>query len=367
MPSLRRSGPTNQLYYIIDNLDRNLFNPILITLSEENKESMIQYFYDLNIKVEKYPLKKWEGIFRYPKGLIKLIKDYDPQTIHTSGFRVDRFASKYINFAPTVCTIRNYMFVDYPATYGKFTGNVMAIAHKKYLKSITKPIACSESIADEYKKKNNVKLDHIQNGVDINKFYTRNESEKIKLRKILSLPEDKIIYISTGHLNSRKDPLTSLKAFIKSDAYQGSVFLLLGHGNLKEKCVELAESHKNIKFVGRVSNVEDYLAASNIFISSSKAEGLPNAMLEAMSSGLGVCVSNIDPHLEIIEGENYVGSVFKVGEQEDCIESINKTYRLYSNKTLEKNNRELIVKNLSAENMSNKYQELYLKLANMSV
>jgi glycosyltransferase involved in cell wall biosynthesis len=46
-------------------------------------------------------------------------------------------------------------------------------------------------------------------------------------------------------------------------------------------------------FAGRVTNVLDYLYAADVFVLPSVAEGLSNALLEAMSVGLPCVVSDI--------------------------------------------------------------------------
>ncbi len=96
----------------------------------------------------------------------------------------------------------------------------------------------------------------------------------------------KSIFISVGHLASGKDPLTIIKAFKR----------FLGDGELKENCLNEIGNNTNIKLVGRVDNVHEYLGASDYFIS---AEGLPNTVLEAMACGLPCVLSNIPPHEEI--------------------------------------------------------------------
>ena len=58
--------------------------------------------------------------------------------------------------------------------------------------------------------------------------------------------------------------------------------------------------------------VKDYLQAADIFISTAVSEGLPNTVLEALSSGLPCILSDIGPHREIIEKNVGAGKLFKL-------------------------------------------------------
>lgn len=71
-------------------------------------------------------------------------------------------------------------------------------------------------------------------------------------------------------------------------------------GYLREK-IEKSGVSGNIKFVGKVKNVNDYLADSDCFILSSNSEGFPNVIVEAMAQGLPVIATNcLSGPLEIL-------------------------------------------------------------------
>jgi GalNAc-alpha-(1->4)-GalNAc-alpha-(1->3)-diNAcBac-PP-undecaprenol alpha-1,4-N-acetyl-D-galactosaminyltransferase len=89
--------------------------------------------------------------------------------------------------------------------------------------------------------------------------------------------------------------------------------ILLGYDHLKQKnqlkwenLVKELNISDSVIFTGKQSNVEDYYSKSSIFAFTSKSEGFPNVIGEAMSSGLPVvafdCVAG--PSDLIINGEN---------------------------------------------------------------
>lgn len=356
--TLKSGGPTNQLSYIVKYLDKSKFKPIIITLSQEESNSLADRFIELGVEHISLNLSRVEGIFKARKKIIKLMKKNGVDIIHTQGIRADIISAKYLKKYKRVCTLRNYPYYDYIMTYGRLKGYIMAYLHLQNMKKIDSANACSKSVSKMLKERNDYSINYIQNGVDLEYYHIIDNKQKIKLRERINLPINKKIFISVGHLNDRKDPLTIIRAFKKLDNY---MLIFLGDGNLKEKCLVEIADNDNIKLIGYVANVKDYLQASDYFISASKAEGLPNTVIEAMACGLPCILSNISPHKEIIELDNKAGRIFEVGnyiELSDKIQDIsNGNYNIMS-----RNAFNLVEKNLSAKKMSQKYQKLYIDI-----
>lgn len=73
---------------------------------------------------------------------------------------------------------------------------------------------------------------------------------------------------------------------------------------LKQRAFDLGLSGDDIRFPGQVDDVPGLLAASDMAVFSSKAEGCPNAILECMASGLAVVATDI-PGIREAVGEDY--------------------------------------------------------------
>ncbi|MFW5891498.1 MAG: glycosyltransferase family 4 protein [bacterium] len=359
--TLRNSGPTNQLFGLIKNLDQNKFKPTLLTLSPEPKNSKINNFLNLNIEIKSLTLSRLEMIFKGKNKLKNIVQNINPDVIHTSGIRPDINTNTYLSEFNHCCTIRNYAYDDYPVKFGKIFGNIMAYKHIKAFKNIKYPISCSYAIKNKYKKEHDINTLVVQNGIDANKFNPRSRSKRNELRGKLDLPNYKKIFITVGSLIDRKDPITLIKAFKEIN---NAKLIVLGDGPLFEHCSKLA--NENIILRGHVNNVSNYLQASDIFVSASKSEGLPNSVLEAMGTGLPVLLSDIEPHKEIIDKNNDIGSLFRLSNQQDLSELIDKYNKLDNNIIENKGNaaRETLVSHFSAEVMSHSYQEIYKNIIN---
>ena len=125
---------------------------------------------------------------------------------------------------------------------------------------------------------------------------------------------------------------------------------------------ELCENHKtnNMYFLGHKINVDEYLLASDLYISASQAEGLPLSVLEALNAGLPLLLSDIAPHMEIINiSQQYFGECFKLNNQNDFLNKIKKMKETWD---LEWSYNALVVgrSQFSANLMGKNYENVYL-------
>ena len=100
-----------------------------------------------------------------------------------------------------------------------------------------------------------------------------------------------IVYIGRMHYEKGVDRLINAVARIRN--FQDWKLVLVGAGlhldDFKQLAFRLGVTDR-VNFVGVSNNVERYLFQSKIFAFPSRGEGFPNALLEAMASGLA-CVS----------------------------------------------------------------------------
>jgi glycosyltransferase involved in cell wall biosynthesis len=78
---------------------------------------------------------------------------------------------------------------------------------------------------------------------------------------------------------------------------------------------------QSVNFIGAVSDVSVYLKRARLFVLPSRVEGLSNALLEAMSWGVPVVISDIDAHRSLVQHE-LNGLVVPVNDSEMLAQSI---------------------------------------------
>lgn len=100
--------------------------------------------------------------------------------------------------------------------------------------------------------------------------------------------------------------LEAINIFNKNNKKIESNLLWMGDGKFKDSMIELAIEkgiEKNIRFIGNVNKqqVFEHLSSSDLFVLASRTEGLPRAIIEAMSIGIPVIGTKVGGIPELLE------------------------------------------------------------------
>jgi len=149
-----------------------------------------------------------------------------------------------------------------------------------------------------------------RNGVDTGKYVPLSYSAKIELKRKMGFTGEPL-FVFAGRLTTQKRLLEFLEVWaeLKREMPDSRAqFVLVGEGPLSEELKKAAaalEISRDIVFAGLQRDMLPYYQAADIFTLPSSAEGLSNAMLEAMSCGLAIFASRIGGAREAVaEGES---------------------------------------------------------------
>ena len=225
-----------------------------------------------------------------------------------------------------------------------------------------KTVACSESLSGIYKEKLDLTFDFIRNGVDVDQYTKPIDGEPLAIRKEMNLPENAFIFVYSGQVIDRKNQRFLLEVFRDTFKTDDVYLLLLGDGADYQALHDEFGVIKNIDFRGNVDNVNHYLKACDAYVSTSKSEGMPNGVLEAMATGLPVVLSDIDQHNEVMEADQGIGFTYKQGDKADLADKMKKMVA-GGHKVMGEVAYRSAHENFSASVMSKKYQEAYRAIA----
>ena len=168
----------------------------------------------------------------------------------------------------------------------------------------------------------------IPNGVDTNLFLPlESVKEKNELRSELGLPIDISLILVVGHFSIDKSANHVLDAWLRiqkeSNNQSGIVFIGSTNNNSFEVDRNIVNSiySKSKQFIGervffveKTNHIEQYYQAADVYVLSSVREGLPNALLEAMSCALPVISTRLKGITDWVLNHNVNGMMYDYGD-----------------------------------------------------
>lgn len=197
--------------------------------------------------------------------------------------------------------------MDDPLSLQKQPGGKLKFFFFKY---VEKAVAISSDCLSAYQKSNlpPEKCSFIPNGVNVEKFKPLSSEEKNVMRKTMGLDDNEVVISYLGQITQRKGVHKILAALANLIAQQSNfqcylVGPIVDENYFSELKNQISQQNleNRVVFPGAVKQSQRYLQASDIFIFPSEKEGLPNALLEAMSCGLPGIVSNISGCADVIQ------------------------------------------------------------------
>lgn len=201
----------------------------------------------------------------------------------------------------------------------------------------------------------------VENGVDIDRIDRFLASTTEKAHHGVSV-------VAVGRLEPVKDPLLLLEAFSRVPN-ERSTLSLVGKGSLEAELRDRMGSlglGRRVTMTGLIPREEVYriLADADFFISVSRGEGLPVAVLEAMACACPVILSDIPPHREIAADAQFIPLV-RPGDAAAFATEIERFQRMSTGERTELGSRcrNLVATRFSLPAMHQGYERIYLRTA----
>lgn len=309
--SLSRGGRERQLATIVSNTDQAKYPTKILYLNKRQ-----------NTYIDEYALKDYaiqigaKGRFKRLQELHRVLKNEKPNIVYTWGN------------GESISILLLKPFHKFKLINGSIRHGIRSRRVSHYFRTIV--LHLSPNIVANSKaglKANNLCRGRVlYNGID-EKFLLPLSNRAAIRQNLTGIPENIPLIISVANLVPYKDYFSILEALkeLKIANYE-FYYLILGDGPMRltiEGKIASFNLQQNIRIVGNVQNVTDYLKVSDIFIHSSKGEGCSNAILEAMAAGLPIIASDTGGTSEIVTHE--VGMLFKYknpNQLRDCLSAL---------------------------------------------
>jgi glycosyltransferase involved in cell wall biosynthesis len=287
-------GAERQLYLWLANLDRERFNPIVLTLHPGFGDYWEKPIEDLGIPL--FRINQRNNRISRLREIRRILQPFQPQLVHGwhlfSGAYASLVAPRFK--AKSLVGIRNIYSTRY---------NSLELQISMHLANAF--ITNSTSTAKEFSDKNRKKLKpvYIVPNAVLEDFEPR-ESVRQKLTQELGLRPDALWLVGVGRLVQFKhfDELLEVAASLR-DKQCNFHLILIGGGPEESALIQLSQQlHLKdcVRFTGEIPNAIRLLKGFDIFCMTSFLEGLPNVVMEAAAAGLPIVTWQLPFYEELL-------------------------------------------------------------------
>jgi len=216
-------------------------------------------------------------------------------------------------------------------------------------------------IAEDGFKPQKVRVIH--NGVDVGKFTSIGDCREQLFPG--SARQKLIVLVGNMHTDIKGHPWLIAAAPKVVKQFPDARFVFAGDGAQRAEFERQAEEiglKQNFEFLGRRNDIPQILRSCDIAVLPSKAEGLPNAVLEYMCAGLPTIASAVGGNAEIVR-DGVTGLLVPAQNSEALAEALLKLLADPSlANRLAKNGHDFVAENFSFERLVRGVDELYSEL-----
>lgn len=313
--TLKIGGAENCVRLLVSHLDRRRFSPIVVAVQGSGPYEQELSQEGVTVKVMNRPRRSiilwpvfvWDVLITGWQ-LYHFLKKEKPLILQTHLPASEYFGlliGQWVGIPLLIYTFHSSNFL--PKRSGK---SLRSWARKKLTQILSgrvqRVVAVSKAIAEKVREilpapTGAVRI--IPNGIEVARF--QNVIPQGTLKKELGMnPVDPLI-TSIGSLSPVKNQMMLLSAAARMiRIYPKMRLILVGEGPLKKSLLDFRERLGLVPYVhllGLRKDIPEILSETDIFVSTSRWEGLPLSILEAMAAGKPIVATAVPGVLEVLE------------------------------------------------------------------
>jgi len=291
-------GAEKQLLELCRRFDRERFELHLCwySRSDEDLHAEFEAAGVRTIFFDKFDMPIW-AFFRR---MCRTLRDVQPDIVHTWLYS----ANFWGRWAAVACGHRR-IIASYRAEVDRIAAGPAPRLSENLLHGVGIRLVNSETVARSLTQHYDAPPDRIRviyNGVELPQV--DRDRARWELRAELNVPESALLITMVGRVAPIKNhPMFVRMARRVGEQRPAARFLIVGRGPALasvEALVNELDLADRVRLLGLRDDVPRILAASDVFCFTSYSEGFPNAVLEAMASGLAVVSTASDGVRELI-------------------------------------------------------------------
>ncbi|MDW8106406.1 MAG: glycosyltransferase [Armatimonadota bacterium] len=299
--TLRPAGAERVVVHLLQYHDRSKYQPVCICLGEPTGSHYERIVHELGVPLHFLGKKQW-ATPRMMQRLDSLFRQYRPTVVHTH-LRGLTYAYPLLlkhRIPVRVHTVHSLAWHDRGTRLQKL---VATLAFRYRLGRVV-PVAIAERVRESIQQVfgyPNAPL--IPNGIAVDEFSLPAEA-RWDWRVREGIPKDALVLVHVGRFTQLKNHEMLIRAFAKLQLPDSAYLLLVGEGELRSQTEQLVRElgiADKVRFLGVRADIPEVLNASDIFVLSSRWEGNPMSVMEAMAAGLPVVATAVGGVPELVE------------------------------------------------------------------
>jgi len=270
-----------------------------------------------------------EWLFKAKFYYRKLLRENDYDLVHAFfGFPTAYLCYRSADKLPYIISLRGS---DVPGQHTRLKLDYKILGpllFKPIWRKAALLVACSEGLKERALCfLPDVSIDVIPNGVDLDRFSPTEKTESSDMLRLLT--------VGRLSVTKRVEILIYVARILHNDGCNIH-FTMVGGGKSEQKLRQIvSESNLSdiVEITGRVDSerMPQVYRQNDIFISASMQEGMSNAMLEAMASGLPIITTRCEGVEELIKDNGFIVENAQAGQIADAIKRLAEDRETYRN------------------------------------
>ncbi len=312
-------GAARTFLNIINNLDRDKFDPLLVTL---DYEADYESYLNEDIRFIKLNTKRLRSAI-FP--LAKLIRREKADIVFSTipNYNTIAILGRLFSFTNAKNVVREAAYLG-----GDFKTNLKLKVYGLLYTLSSRVIALSEGVKGNIVKRYNVKeskINVIYNPIDIKGIKTAAENKVLPGRDYHMFSSEKKTIVTAGRLVDDKDHATLIDAFAKVQEKVDCRLIIMGEGELEQKLKQKATNlaiADSVHFIGFQKNPYSFFKKADVFVLSSKREGFGHVLGEALAVGTPIVSTDCKPGAQEVLNNGEYGAMCTVGNAEEMADRI---------------------------------------------
>jgi glycosyltransferase involved in cell wall biosynthesis len=304
LPSLVVGGAERLVVHLMERLNRERFAPVCICL-----ESPQGTHYEARVQASGTPLyflgKGAGASWRVLQQLDALFRQYRPTVVHTHIIGLNYAYPLMFRYRTPARVHTVHSLAQHEV--GVRIGAWVRILAFRYRIGHVVPVAVAEDVRTTIRQLYGY-LDAplIPNGIPTDE-YAPDPNRRRRWRQRHGLEPEAIVLTHVGRFAPPKNHALLIEAFAQVRTHTPLYLLLVGGGELEDAVRQQVAGlglQERVRFLGVRADVPAILNASDLFVLSSRWEGNPMSVMEAMAAGLPVVSTAVGGVPELVrEGE----------------------------------------------------------------